>query len=99
MLVYLCTVYLAILMSQNEMSDVGKEALGILIVVVNIAALGGLLWVLYHELVFTTKEYMRQVIEIKPEWLVEIAPHFYKKKEIEGEAVKMPKGVGKASGA
>lgn len=56
-------------------------------------------WVVYFELVFTTKEYMRQVIEIKPEWLVEIAPHFYKKKEIEGEAVKMPKGVGKASGA
>ena len=28
---------------------------------------------------------MRQVIEIKPDWLVEIAPHYYKKKEIEGE--------------
>jgi pre-mRNA-splicing factor ATP-dependent RNA helicase DHX16 len=26
--------------------------------------------VVYFELVFTTKEYMRQVIEIKPEWLV-----------------------------
>ena len=48
------------------------------------------------ELVFTTKEYMRQVIEIKPEWLIEIAPHFYKKKEIEADAVKMPKGRGKA---
>ncbi|KAF6165162.1 hypothetical protein GIB67_000746, partial [Kingdonia uniflora] len=30
-------------------------------------------WVIYHELVLTTKEYMRQVIELKPEWLVEIA--------------------------
>jgi pre-mRNA-splicing factor ATP-dependent RNA helicase DHX16 len=29
---------------------------------------------------------MRQVIEIKPEWLVEIAPHYYKKKEIEAGA-------------
>ena len=53
-------------------------------------------WVVYFELVFTTKEYMRQVIEIKPEWLIEIAPHFYKKKEIEADAVKMPKGRGKA---
>ena len=35
-------------------------------------------WLVYFELVFTTKEYMRNVIEIKPEWLAEIAPHFYK---------------------
>ena len=54
-------------------------------------------WVVYHELVFTTKEYMRQVIEIKPEWLVEIAPHYYKRKEIDdGANVKMPVGKGKA---
>ena len=54
-------------------------------------------WVVYHELVFTTKEYMRQVIEINPEWLVEIAPHYYKRKEIEdGAGAKMPVGKGKA---
>ena len=40
-------------------------------------------WLVYFELVFTTKEYMRNVIEIKPEWLAEIAPHFYKAKELE----------------
>ena len=52
----------------------------------------------YFELVYTTKEYMRQVIEIKPEWLVEIAPHYYKAKEIEGETIKTGKaGTGKAS--
>ncbi|KAH6818813.1 RNA helicase family protein [Perilla frutescens var. frutescens] len=34
-------------------------------------------WVVYHELLFTTREYMRQVTEIKPEWLLEIAPHYY----------------------
>lgn len=39
-------------------------------------------WVVYHELVLTSKEYMRQVSEIKSEWLVEIAPHFYSKKDI-----------------
>lgn len=44
------------------------------------------LWLVYHELVFTTKEYMRQVSEIKPEWLTEIAPHYYKKKELQEES-------------
>ena len=56
-------------------------------------------WVVYFELVFTTKEYMRQVIEIDPKWLMEIAPHYYKKKEIEEGMMKMPKAVGKAAGA
>eukprot|EP01127_Copromyxa_protea_P017583 TRINITY_DN5380_c0_g1_i1.p1 TRINITY_DN5380_c0_g1~~TRINITY_DN5380_c0_g1_i1.p1 ORF type:complete len:1028 (-),score=194.31 TRINITY_DN5380_c0_g1_i1:35-3118(-) len=54
-------------------------------------------WVIYHELVFTTKEFMRQVIEIKPEWLVEIAPHFYKRTDIEEDTRKMPKTRGKSS--
>ena len=56
-------------------------------------------WVVYFELVFTTKEYMRQVIEITPSWLMDIAPHFYKQSEIsDGAAGKMPKGVGKSAG-
>tara|TARA_B110000008_G_scaffold228618_1_gene230732 strand:+ start:79 stop:3366 length:3288 start_codon:yes stop_codon:yes gene_type:complete len=50
-------------------------------------------WVVYFELVYTSKEYMRQVIEIKPEWLVEIAPHYYKRKEIEGETIKTGKAA------
>ncbi|CAG0883973.1 unnamed protein product, partial [Darwinula stevensoni] len=54
-------------------------------------------WVLYHELVFTTKEYMRQVIEIENSWLLEVAPHYYKAKDLQEEAVKkMPRGKGKA---
>ncbi|KAG5229520.1 pre-mRNA-splicing factor ATP-dependent RNA helicase [Salix suchowensis] len=40
-------------------------------------------WVIYHELVLTTKEYMRQVTELKPDWLVEIAPHYYQMKDVE----------------
>ena len=56
-------------------------------------------WVVYHELVYTSKEFMRQIVEIKPEWLVEIAPHFYQRKDIEDDAgKKLPKGVGKAGG-
>jgi pre-mRNA-splicing factor ATP-dependent RNA helicase DHX16 len=40
--------------------------------------------VVYHELVQTTKEYMRSCIPIKADWLHESAPHYYKKKDIEG---------------
>ncbi|KAH6810279.1 RNA helicase family protein [Perilla frutescens var. frutescens] len=54
-------------------------------------------WVIYHELVLTTKEYMRQVTELKPEWLVEIAPHYYQMKDVEdGGSKKMPRGEGRA---
>ena len=44
-------------------------------------------WVLYHELVMTTKEYMREVMLIDPKWLVELAPNFYRG----GDASKMSK--------
>ncbi|KAI8815818.1 pre-mRNA splicing factor [Fimicolochytrium jonesii] len=54
-------------------------------------------WVLYYELVLTSKEYMRQVVEIQGEWLLEVAPHYYKAKEIEDDSNrKMPKRAGKA---
>ncbi|XP_043940421.1 pre-mRNA-splicing factor ATP-dependent RNA helicase DHX16 [Protopterus annectens] len=53
-------------------------------------------WVIYHELVFTTKEFMRQIIEIENNWLLEVAPHYYKSKELEDpNSKKMPKKVGK----
>lgn len=53
-------------------------------------------WVLYHELVLTTKEYMRNASEIKPEWLVELAPHCYSSAEIlEQTQKKMPKKAGR----
>lgn len=34
--------------------------------------------VLYHELVMTTKEYMRNCMAVDPKWLVQLAPRFYK---------------------
>ncbi|KAL7986308.1 hypothetical protein Chor_011474 [Crotalus horridus] len=53
-------------------------------------------WLIYHELVFTTKEFMRQVIEIDSTWLLEVAPHYYKAKELEdASAKKLPKKMGK----
>ncbi|KAG6520718.1 hypothetical protein ZIOFF_017778 [Zingiber officinale] len=55
-------------------------------------------WVIYHELVLTTKEYMRQVTELKPEWLIEIAPHYYQMKDVEdASTTKMPRGKGLAA--
>ena len=29
-------------------------------------------WVVYNELVTTTKEYMRNIIQIEPKWLIEV---------------------------
>jgi pre-mRNA-splicing factor ATP-dependent RNA helicase DHX16 len=49
-------------------------------------------WLVYFELAFTTKEFMRQVAPIKPGWLLEIAPHFYQESDVEdAKAKKMPK--------
>ncbi|KAH6921065.1 hypothetical protein HPB50_027946 [Hyalomma asiaticum] len=54
-------------------------------------------WVVYFELVFTTKEFMRQVIEIENSWLLEVAPHYYKAKDLDDSTTKkMPKNTGKA---
>jgi pre-mRNA-splicing factor ATP-dependent RNA helicase DHX16 len=33
----------------------------------------------YHDLVMTTREFMREVIIVDPEWLAAIAPHYYKR--------------------
>ena len=53
-------------------------------------------WVLFYELVLTSREYMRSNMPLQPEWLVEAAPHYYKKKDLEtlGVGKKMPKGTG-----
>ncbi|KJX93512.1 pre-mRNA-splicing factor ATP-dependent RNA helicase-like protein cdc28 [Zymoseptoria brevis] len=50
-------------------------------------------WVIFHELVLTSKEFMRSCLPLKPEWLMEVAPHYYKNKEVEAMGVdrKMPK--------
>ncbi|KAK6506422.1 DEAH-box ATP-dependent RNA helicase prp43, variant 2 [Arthrobotrys conoides] len=34
-------------------------------------------WVLYNEFVLTTKNYIRTVTSVKPEWLMDIAPNYY----------------------
>ncbi|EER36487.1 ATP-dependent RNA helicase DHX8 [Histoplasma capsulatum H143] len=53
-------------------------------------------WVIYYELVLTSKEYMRSNMPLQPEWLVEVAPHYHKKKDLETLGIdrKVPKGQG-----
>ena len=34
-------------------------------------------WVVYHELVLTSKEYMRDVLAVSPHWLPEVAPSYF----------------------
>lgn len=53
-------------------------------------------WLVYFELAFTTKEFMRQVAPINPEWLIEIAPHYYQQSDVEDDkSKKMPKSRGR----
>ncbi|KAH7727285.1 MRNA splicing factor RNA helicase (Cdc28) [Aphelenchoides avenae] len=54
-------------------------------------------WLIYYELVFTTKEFMREVIEVESNWIAELAPYYYKLNELEDSTnKKMPKQRGKA---
>jgi pre-mRNA-splicing factor ATP-dependent RNA helicase DHX16 len=64
--------------------------------------------VVFHELVRTTRDYVRCVSEvggvgggdltaaqIEPEWLLEIAPHLYRPKDLEElKQKKLPKALG-----
>ena len=52
-------------------------------------------WVIFYELVLTSKEFMRSVMPLKSEWLTEVAPHYYKPKDVEALGVdrRMPKGA------
>ncbi|KAJ2777214.1 hypothetical protein H4R18_005269 [Coemansia javaensis] len=50
--------------------------------------------VVYYELMLTSREFMRQLIEIDPAWLIEVAPHYYKPSDIAGDIKrKMPKSA------
>ncbi|KAB5554422.1 P-loop containing nucleoside triphosphate hydrolase protein [Coniochaeta sp. 2T2.1] len=48
--------------------------------------------IIYHELVVTSKEYVRSVIPVDAKWLSEFGAHYYDKKDVEAlEVKKMPK--------
>eukprot|EP00547_Thalassionema_nitzschioides_P017935 CAMPEP_0194246186 /NCGR_PEP_ID=MMETSP0158-20130606/14615_1 /TAXON_ID=33649 /ORGANISM="Thalassionema nitzschioides, Strain L26-B" /LENGTH=1076 /DNA_ID=CAMNT_0038982033 /DNA_START=17 /DNA_END=3247 /DNA_ORIENTATION=- len=53
-------------------------------------------WLVFFELAFTSKEFMRQVAPIEPGWLIEIAPHFYQESDVEDKKrKKLPKSRGR----
>lgn len=48
--------------------------------------------IVYHELVVTSREYVRSVIPIEPNWLTEFGGHYYDQKDVDVLAAKkMPK--------
>ena len=51
-------------------------------------------YLLYYELVETSKNFMRNVRTIKSEWLLELAPHYFNKEDLDdGSKKKMPKQI------
>jgi pre-mRNA-splicing factor ATP-dependent RNA helicase DHX16 len=44
-------------------------------------------YLLFHELTFTTKEYIRSLLPINGEWLLELAPHYYAPSDILDEKI------------
>ena len=45
-------------------------------------------WCIYHEFVLTSKNYIRTVTEINPEWLFEISPEYFDLEEMKGGETK-----------
>nr|PVC53986.1 DEAD-box family helicase [Theileria orientalis] len=45
-------------------------------------------WVIYHEFIHTSKNYIRTVSDIKGEWLIEIAPHYFSTEDMPNGEVK-----------
>ncbi|XP_953758.1 DEAD-box family helicase, putative [Theileria annulata] len=45
-------------------------------------------WVIYHEFIYTSKNYIRTVTEIKGEWLMELAPHYFNPYEMNNQETK-----------
>lgn len=42
------------------------------------------MWVVYHHLLETSDKFMREVSEIEPQWIVDVAPHFFEEVNKEG---------------
>ena len=53
-------------------------------------------FLLYHEFVLTTRNFIRTVTEVKPEWLIEFAPAYYDPrltKDLSGEVKRVMEGI------
>ena len=56
-------------------------------------------YVVFHELVLTSKQYMRTVSAADAAWLRELAPHFFSEADVADKSKKQIKGKGLAAGA
>lgn len=45
-------------------------------------------WCLYNEFVLTSKNYIRTVTEVKPEWFFQIAPEYFDLEELKNSETK-----------
>ncbi|OMJ77262.1 hypothetical protein SteCoe_23171 [Stentor coeruleus] len=51
-------------------------------------------WVMYHELVLTSKEFMRHASIMSSQWLTELAPHYFSSQDLDDDSIKkMPKPI------
>lgn len=49
-------------------------------------------WIMYHELVMTSKEFMRHASVINPMWLSELSPHYFNTSDLDDDSQKkLPK--------
>jgi len=46
-------------------------------------------WIIYNEFVLTTKNYVRTVTAVRPEWLLDIAPNYYKINEFKNRDIRI----------
>lgn len=46
-------------------------------------------WVIYNEFVLTSKNYIRTITSVRPEWLIEFAPEYFEVENFQAEDVKM----------
>lgn len=53
-------------------------------------------WVIYHEFVLTTKNYIRTVTAVKAEWLLELAPQYYDMDSFKKGSVDVSMGLKRA---
>ena len=52
-------------------------------------------WLIYHQIISTSREYMREIMPIECAWINEVAPHYYRQQDLETMAKKkLPKKVG-----
>ena len=56
-------------------------------------------FVVYHEFVLTSRNFIRTVTEVRPEWLLEYAPAYYDPRTFTGELKRVFEGIQRRLGS